>query len=96
MKKPRTDGAAPEIKCDACGGTGRPPVKEVAPPAGSIRRHAQSAAAKDGYPKMAAADVPQRPAALGQADLQPVRSSKTPLDTKRRSQKRASPRAYRA
>lgn len=31
MKKPKADGAAPEIKCDACGGTGRPPVKEVAP-----------------------------------------------------------------
>ena len=27
----RADGPAPEIKCDACGGTGRPPAKEVAP-----------------------------------------------------------------
>jgi DnaJ-class molecular chaperone len=31
MKKPKPIGATAEVKCDACGGKGYPPVKEVAP-----------------------------------------------------------------
>jgi len=31
MKKPKPDAAAIEVECDACGGTGYPPVKEISP-----------------------------------------------------------------
>jgi DnaJ-class molecular chaperone len=30
MKRPKADQAAPEIKCDACGGKGHPPAQQVA------------------------------------------------------------------
>jgi hypothetical protein len=29
MKKSKPDAAAIEVECDACGGTGHPPVKEI-------------------------------------------------------------------
>jgi DnaJ-class molecular chaperone len=31
MKKSKPDAAATEVECDACGGTGYPPVKEISP-----------------------------------------------------------------
>jgi hypothetical protein len=48
MKKSKPDAAAIEVECDACGGTGHPPVKEISLDGGFMPHPARPAAAKAG------------------------------------------------